>query len=97
MCMGHCDYPTNFASAKLAFETDCQEECSLVRQPSPIQWNLHNTNTVGTTSNCPYYRGVPTSEFSSIFPVGMAMRTCAVEHFEGVFHSSPLLYNGKKG
>ena len=56
MCMGHCDYPTNFASAKFAFETDCQEERSLVRQPSPIQWNLHNTDTVGTTSNCPYYR-----------------------------------------
>ena len=38
----------------------------------------HNTDTVGTTSNCPYYRGVPTSEVSGIFPVGVAMCTRAV-------------------
>ena len=62
-----------------------------------VQWNLHNTDTVGTTSNCPYYRGVPTSEVSGIFPVGVAMRIHVVEHFEGAFHSSPLPYDGKKG
>ena len=62
-----------------------------------VQWNLHNTDTVGTTSNCPYYRGVPTSEVSSIFPVGVAIRTHAVEHFEGAFHSSPLPYDGMEG
>ena len=59
-----------------------------------IQWNLHNTDTVGTTS---FYRGVPTSEVSGIFLVGMAMRTRAVEHFEGAFPSSPLPYDDKKG
>ena len=26
-----------------------------------VQWNLHNTDTTGTLSNCPYYRGVLTS------------------------------------
>ena len=46
-----------------------------------LQWNLHNTDTVGT-SNCPYYRGVPTSEVSGIFPVGVAICIHAVEHFE---------------
>ena len=43
---------------------------------------------------CP---GVPTSEVSGMFPVGVAMRTRAVEHYEGAFQSSPLLYDGKKG
>ena len=42
-------------------------------------------------------RGVPTSEVSGIFPVGVAMRTRAVERYEGAFQSSPLLYDGKKG
>ena len=34
---------------------------------------------------------------TSIFPVGMAMCTHAIEHYEGVFQSSLLLYTGKKG
>ena len=29
---------------------------------------------------CPLYRGVPNSEAFTIFPVGMALRNCAVEH-----------------
>ena len=41
-------------------------------------------------------RGVPTSEVSGIFPVGVAMRTRAVERYESLFQSSPLLYDGKK-
>ena len=40
---------------------------------------------------------VPTSEDSGIFSVGVAMRTRAVECYEGAFQSSPLLYDGKKG
>ena len=62
-----------------------------------IQWNLYNADTIGTTSNCPYYRGVLNSEVSGIFLVGVAMCTHAVERFEGAFHSSPSPYNGKKG
>ena len=27
-----------------------------------IQWNLHNTDTIGTLPNCPYCRGVLSSE-----------------------------------
>ena len=30
-----------------------------------------------------------------MFPVGVAMRTRAVEHYEGAFQSSPFLYDGK--
>ena len=30
-----------------------------------LQWNLHNTDNVGTPSNCPYYRGVLSSEVGS--------------------------------
>ena len=50
---------------------------------SCIQWN---------------YRGVHILvAASSIFPLGMAMCTCAVECYKGAFQSSPLLYTGKKG
>ena len=34
---------------------------------------------------------------SRIFPVRVAMRTRAVERYEGAFKSSNLLYVGKKG
>ena len=35
-----------------------------------------------------------TLEASGIFPVGVAMCTRAVEHYKGMFQSSPLLYRG---
>ena len=45
---------------------------------------------------CAEYRGVCISEVSGIFLVGVAMCTCAVERYKGVFQSSPLLYAGEK-
>ena len=38
----------------------CTLMCS-VRHRS-LQWNLHHTDTIGTLPNCPYYRGVLSSE-----------------------------------
>ena len=35
-----------------------------------------------------------TLEASGIFPVGVAMCTRSVEHYKGMFQSSPLLYRG---
>ena len=35
-----------------------------------------------------------TLEASGIFPVGVAMCTCAIQHYKGTFQSSPLLYHG---
>ena len=37
-----------------------------------LQWNLHNTDTIGTTSNCFYKRGVPTSEVSGVTGHGLS-------------------------
>ena len=34
-----------------------------------IQWNLHNTDTIGTPSNCPYYGGVLSSEVVQATPL----------------------------
>ena len=40
--------------------------------------------------------GIHISETSSLFPMSVTMHTPAVEHKEGMFWSSPLLYTGKK-
>ena len=34
-----------------------------------IQWNLHNTDTIGTLQSCPYYRGVLSSEAVQATPL----------------------------
>ena len=46
--------------------------CKLTLKIRPIenfllQWNLHNTDTIGTLPNCPYYRGVLSSEVGHSF------------------------------
>ena len=61
-----------------------------------VQWNPSNLGQHGDHDVCPKYRGVHIFDASSIFLVGMAMHTCAVEHYESAFQSSPLLYTGKK-
>ena len=38
--------------------------------------------TIGTTAVRPEYRGICISEASGILPVGMAICTCAVEHYK---------------
>lgn len=40
-----------------------------------LQWNPSNADTTGTTAVCPEYRGI----CIGIFPVGVALRTCAIE------------------
>ena len=64
-----------------------------------IQWIPSNAGTIGTTAVCPEYGGICISEASGIFPVGMAICTCAVEHYKykSPFQSPPLLFVGKKG
>ena len=39
----------------------------------------------GTTAACLDYRSIRISEASGIFPVGVAIHTCAVEYNEGAF------------
>ena len=54
-----------------------------------LQWNLYNADTIGA---------ILSKEMSLLrrLPVGVAMRTLAIECYEGMFHSSPLLYNSRK-
>ena len=107
-CMHEIDLREIFECAHLKFTVYGRKQASTYvymlthfRNAVPLVWGslrlAPNTDTVGTTSNCPYYRGVPTLEVSGIFPVGVAMHTRLVEHFEGTFHSSPSPYDGKKG
>lgn len=62
--------------------------CSLLgilgRRIPIIQWNLSNADTIGSIESV-LSKEVPTSEASGTFPVGMAMRTHAFEHFGGTF------------
>ena len=54
-------------------------------------------DTLETTAVGLEYRSICLLEASSVFPVGVAMCTHAVKHYEASFQSSPLLYAGKKG
>ena len=51
-------------------------------------------DNIGTTTVCTEYGGFHISDASVIFPVGVAMRTLAVECYESAFS---LLYIGEKG
>ena len=56
-----------------------------------IQWNPSNADTMRTTL-C-----VRNIEVFEILLVGVAMHAHAIEHHDGAFQSSLLLYDGKKG
>ena len=49
-----------------------------------IQWNLSNADTIGAIL-VSRVRGVPTSEASGIFLVGVVMLTRAIEYSGGAF------------